>query len=125
MQLLSNLSEKGSHVILIENDEIENMKQKDTDNPIKEEKDKRKSSFRRSIADISKLNPFKDKNINKNETDIPCLEWINLYKDGHNTASVLISAQLIEIQFATNLYPTMDSIAGLPKEISMDMMNVR
>lgn len=125
MQLLSNMTEKDLHVILIQNDEIENINGIDTDNPIKEEKDKQKSIFRRSIADISKLNPFKDKNINKNEIDIPCLEWINLYKDGHNTASVLLSAQLIEIQFATNLYPTMDSIAGLPKEISLDMMNVR
>lgn len=84
----------------------------------------RKSTLRKSIVQaLTDLNPLKNKT--KLGSIGPILDWVNLYHEGRVTASVLIAVELIEINFSTNLVPTVEYVTGIPSEIAPEMVQLK
>uniref|UniRef100_A0A336LYI1 CSON008109 protein n=1 Tax=Culicoides sonorensis TaxID=179676 RepID=A0A336LYI1_CULSO len=81
-------------------------------------------SLRKSIAHaITDLIPFKTKEDKK--LNLPVFEWVDLYNEGRVTASVLLAIELTEINFSSNLIPTIEYMAGIPIEIAPELIELK
>lgn len=77
------------------------------------------------VRRLSEFMPVRKKLDNTGHDIVPALEWIKMYREGQVTAEVLISAEIKEIDFATNLIPIVNKIPALPKSIQLDVMSIK